>query len=358
MRTQAFYADGKTSRLTKLEIEILPHGISIFNFESLKNNVLLYEDIKQFEDQKTQYIIYIGDSAPFQTITIKDPEAKVLFDRYTAHLNNVNDTHRKIEKIGPIAYVGGLAAVIALLALFYLIIIPAAKTGIVSSIPISYEIELGQNAAKTIIETQNFDSSKTNLLNQFLTELNLKSKYPLHINYLSEKTVNAYALPGGEIFVYQGIIDKMDNYEELVALIGHETGHVTNRHGLKNQINALSSFIVIQLFTGASDEFFQSILTNASNLRLLSYSREAEREADIYGFETMKITHTDPKGMVNLFEKLKGDHDHNQKLLDFISTHPNIDERIANAEQQAQRVNFTFHQNKKLEGIFHQLQSK
>ncbi len=357
MKTQAYYADGKTSKLTNLEIEILPHGISIFDLESSKKKVLLYEDIKQFEDQKTQYIIYIGNSAPYQTITIKDPEARVLFDRYTTHLSNVNDTHRKIERIGPIAYIAGLAAVTALLALFYVVIIPAAKKGIVSSIPISYEIELGQNSAKSIIEIQNFDSSKTILLNQFLAELNIDSDYPLHINYLHEKTVNAYALPGGEIFVYRGIIDKMDGYEELVALIGHETGHVANRHGLKRQIDALSSFIVIQLLTGGSDEFFQSILTNASNLRQLSYSREAEREADIYGFKTMKTTKTNPKGMVNLFEKLKGDHEHNQKLLDFISTHPNIDERIASAEQESQTASFPFHQNKKLEAIFNQLKS-
>lgn len=152
------------------------------------------------------------------------------------------------------------------------------------------------------------------------------SKY--RFTALNDESINAFALPGGYIFITRGMLEKLQTEAQLAAILAHETVHVVAR----DTANVMSNEIGISILLSAatSERMPQGVLTAADLTRQilgLSYSREDERSADLAGLNYMVAAGYDPYGMVETIQMLQNQHQ--IRPVEFFSTHPSARNRIA-----------------------------
>lgn len=161
-----------------------------------------------------------------------------------------------------------------------------------------------------------------------------RPRLPYAFQVLDTSVVNAFAAPGGFIYITRGALALINTESELAVVLGHELGHVAARHTVRR----LSEMILIQVglaVGGALSETFAEISGVAAvgiQLLYLKFSRDDERQADVLGVEYARRAGYNPAGMVNFFSTLQrlGDMSGGASLPGFLSTHPLNSERIKN----------------------------
>lgn len=172
-------------------------------------------------------------------------------------------------------------------------------------------------------------------------ELPGEAEWEFHV--LDSSVINAFALPGGKVFMSRGLMEKMTNEAQLAGVLGHEIGHVTRRHGNARISQAmLIQFGVVGLAVAGSmsdEEWAQFIGIGAAaggQLYLLKYTRDQETEADAYGVRYMTGAGYNPVGQVQVMEILRAAGG-GAGTPEWLSTHPAPDTRIQNLEQMIVR---------------------
>ncbi|NJL87084.1 MAG: M48 family metalloprotease [Leptolyngbyaceae cyanobacterium SM1_1_3] len=165
-----------------------------------------------------------------------------------------------------------------------------------------------------------------------------QSPYPFEFYLLRDlETVNAFALPGGQIFITAALLGRLENEAQLAGVLGHEVGHVVARHGAEHlarqQLGALLVNVVGITVSDSPDQARQAaILAQAVNqLVNLRYGREDELESDRLGFQFMVEAGYTPEGIVELMAILNQASSGGSPP-EFLSTHPNPDNRIERLE--------------------------
>ncbi len=160
------------------------------------------------------------------------------------------------------------------------------------------------------------------------------SDYPFDFHLLRDpQTVNAFALPGGQIFITAAMLKRLNSEAQLAAVLGHEVGHVVARHGAEHLAKQqLGAALVNAVGIAASDRPESgrqaAILAQAINQMVnLKYGREDELESDRLGFRFMTEAGYDPRGIVELMEILNSVGGGSRQP-EFTSTHPNPANRI------------------------------
>jgi beta-barrel assembly-enhancing protease len=184
-------------------------------------------------------------------------------------------------------------------------------------------------------------------VNQYINDLGhylitpLETKnFPFHFYVIKDNTLNAFAAPGGHIFVFSGLIEAMDTLDELAAVVCHEIGHISARH-LAQRIEqsktiglATLAGILAGMFLGG--DVAGAVMTGsiaAGMQAQLHYSREDERQADQLSYKYMVPTGFDPGGMIQALNKIqKGSWLGTGKIPAYLLTHPTGPERMANLE--------------------------
>jgi beta-barrel assembly-enhancing protease len=202
--------------------------------------------------------------------------------------------------------IGGSLCV-SIILLFYFFGIPTIAENIAEKFPIEYEKQIGEQLFDVLTREYVKDSSKTALVNEFFQELGYPSKYDAEITVVDYSMVNAFAVPGGNIVVFSGILDKMQNSNELAALLAHELSHIELKHSTKSIFRSLANYMFISLIFYDVNAIASILLENVDMLTNLHYSRTLEQEADEHGLAMMLDRKIDPKGMIQLFETLKQD---------------------------------------------------
>ncbi len=161
-----------------------------------------------------------------------------------------------------------------------------------------------------------------------------------HLEYnfavLDSPVVNAFAVPGGYVYVTRGILALMKSEAELAVVLGHELGHVNARHSIKRMSE--QTLFGLGLAVGASLNKTVSDLAGIAGvgmqLLFLKYSRDDERQADQLGVEYSRRGGYNPEGMIGFFESLEkmGDLSGRHSIPGFLSTHPLTSERIQNTK--------------------------
>ena len=127
--------------------------------------------------------------------------------------------------------------------------------------------------------------------------------------------INAFALPGGYVYVTRGILPYLESEAELAAVVGHELGHVTARHGVRQQSAAMATGLGVSVLGAAIPGLGGSVAQNVADVIstavLSSYGRDQELEADRLGAQYLARTGYDPQAMIRVVEVLK-----NQELFD------------------------------------------
>ncbi len=165
---------------------------------------------------------------------------------------------------------------------------------------------------------------------------------PWSFTVLDDPTVNAFALPGGPVFVTRGILTHLNSEAELASVLGHEIGHITARHSVQQ----ISKAQVAQLGLGVGMIFsedlrrFGPVAGAGLQLMFLKFGRDAEKEADKLGFKYMVNQGYDPRQMAEVFKTL--DRSSAQagagRLPAWLSTHPDPGDRAKKAAERAAGV--------------------
>ena len=167
-------------------------------------------------------------------------------------------------------------------------------------------------------------------------------KYPFQFKIVNDTAINAFALPGGFVYVNRGAIEAADNESQIAGVIAHEIGHVVLRHGT-HQISrayvAQAPLAILGGVLGAGS--VGSILGQLGigfglNSLFLKYSRDAESQADLMGTQILHDSGYDPRGMVDFFEKLQAQS--KEKTSQFFSDHPVPENRISNVQKEIEKL--------------------
>ena len=226
-------------------------------------------------------------------------------------------------------------------------------------IGVEQEIKIGDKLKdltlkETLAFENNVDTTGSVLLQQFANQLRLSSKYPIRLTLVNSNIVNAYALPGGNIVVYKGILQKIKTPEQLAALLAHESTHVNERHSLHSLLHSTANGILVSIVFGDASGISGAIAGHAETLNGLRYSRSLEAEADEKGMELMLANKVDVTGMRQLMQMLQKE-DKLPGSLAFLSTHPLTKERVAAAEKYLSKHLETFKSREDLEETFRKL---
>jgi len=153
-------------------------------------------------------------------------------------------------------------------------------------------------------------------------------KWELHV-IDDLKTVNAFATPGGYIYVYSGILTEADNEAELAGVLSHESGHVVARHSARQMVDEYGLDAIVALAIGQNPGLLTAVASGiAAKGAMLANSRADETEADEYGARYSSMAGYDPHGLVTFFQKLLAKQGSESKVLTFLSDHPATADRI------------------------------
>jgi beta-barrel assembly-enhancing protease len=167
-------------------------------------------------------------------------------------------------------------------------------------------------------------------------------KYPFQFKIVNDKAINAFALPGGFVYVNRGAIEAADNEAQIAGVIAHEIGHVVLRHGTHQASTAYVAQAPLAVLGGVlGSNSVGSVLGQlgvsfATSSLLLKYSRDAESQADLMGTQILHDSGYDPKAMVEFFEKIQAES--KGRSVQFFSDHPNPGNRISNVQHEIERL--------------------
>ncbi len=203
------------------------------------------------------------------------------------------------------------------------------------------EIALGREAAAEIEKTLTLleDEAANDYvsdLGQTLARLSERPGLTYRFRVVDAAEINAFALPGGFIYVNRGLIEAADNESELAGVLAHEIGHVVARHGAEQarraQLAGLGLSVLDRLLgrgTGAQIGALAAQMVTAGTF--MRFSRDAEREADRLGAGNVRQSGHDPRGMVSFFERLDATREDQPNAVErFFASHPEPTERAAN----------------------------
>ena len=207
------------------------------------------------------------------------------------------------------------------------------------------DVQLGKEQA-ALVEKQYVvvnDPDVTNYLNNLGQKL-AKSKYagdfPFTFKLVSDESINAFALPGGPMFVHTGLIKAADNEGQLVGVLAHEMSHVALRHGT-HQATTANALQLVPALAGAMagggmlGQLAQMGLGLGENSLVLKFSRTAESQADYNGGLMMSSVGYSPMDMAHFFEKLEAKSGQQGFVSRMTSDHPSPGNRVKASEDLA-----------------------
>ena len=172
-----------------------------------------------------------------------------------------------------------------------------------------------------------------------MARLSHRPGLPYEFKILDTPVVNAFAVPGGYVYLTRGILANLNSEAELAGVVGHEIGHITARHSAQQYSNAKLAQITLGSAMILSETFrgFAGLAQMGVGMLFLSFSRDNEREADDLGVEYSSKAGYDATQMALFFETLDRMHPSSDRsgLPEWFSTHPNPDDRVGAVQRKA-----------------------
>jgi predicted Zn-dependent protease len=345
------YFDGKSARPQLVRVLLFSEQVHVYEAETdhllqsypLANCQLAANSSKPqvyLTQEKTSYIVLDTNDA------ITTLLADALKARQQSWFDRLIKTHLLLL----------LGILTALVIGIYLLLTEAAPRIALAFVSVRQEEKMGQAFLGSVVSTEEIDSNASRLAQDFANHLRLSKTYTIKVYVVRKKEVNAFALPGGIVVINSGIINKMNSYEELAALLGHEVTHINDRHSLRSLLRQLSFTAFISLISGDAG-ISGAVISNAAFLQSLSYSRSLEASADHKGMEILVNNGINPAGMTKLMERLQAE-GHGIPV-GFLSSHPLTTTRIADANafiKQHNGITYTPHPD--LESLWTQLKAR
>jgi len=186
------------------------------------------------------------------------------------------------------------------------------------------------------------DAYLTKLGRKLVATMPTKVQYPWEFHCVNSKEINAFALPGGYVFVNRGAIEVSDDEAQLAAVMAHELSHVVLRHGTaqasKAQLLQGAAGIFGGIFGGSAGGALltEGVALGAGGM-LLHYSRSDETQADVLGTQALYDSGYDPRAMAQFFEKLESE-TKGKNPPQFLSDHPNPGNRVERVDEEVDKL--------------------
>lgn len=323
---QAIFFDGTSSRRRGVTV-VLADALEIHDNDN--DGVLArwaYADVRRADSPAGTLRLSSLTAPALARLEIRDA---ALATDLTSRCEKLDDHHlgrRGVTKI--VAWSLAATASIVLIVLFG---VPLAADRLAPLVPEPLERRIGDVAEKQVKLV--FDGKVcsnpagqrafTKLVNALREQAGLDPSVQSAV--LSSSIPNAFALPGGKVFVFDGLLAKAENPDELAGVLAHELGHLKHRDNMRGLIyNGGTSFLIGLLFgdiTGSSALIFAS-----RTLVTASHSREQENDADTFAIEVMQKLGRSPKPMGELLVRVTGKE--GGKAISVISTHPLSEDRL------------------------------
>jgi predicted Zn-dependent protease len=346
------YQDGKTAKQYECSVSCDSQNLNIYVRDPEIGLVMWkLEGISSCHMQSGRLRATYGQF-PHQTLECSGQTAKQIYDTWSGR--------SVVKKAEGFLVTRTYTAVITLCAVFvtgtlllYFFFLPWVGEKAAALIPEDVEMQLGKSVSEQFMAGETSGDKADSLINAFSNKIDFNTGYTLNVYVLKSPEINAFAVPGGNIFVYTGILQKMETYEELAALLGHEGSHVKKRHSLKSICRSAASGFFIAAMFGDISGISAGIISQADEFRQLQYSRELETEADLEGLSVMHRNNIDGQGMVRLLQLLEKEAVRMPRLMKYVSTHPETEERIESVRTNLDESHFR--SNEELKRIFEAL---
>ena len=194
----------------------------------------------------------------------------------------------------------------------------------VSRIPVEWEQKLGESAYREFLSHQEVMKEGPAVaalveMTQRMTAQIPDSPYKFEVTVVKSDMVNAFALPGGYVVVFTGLMKKAESGEEVAGVLSHELNHVLQRHGLERIVKSLGLMTVAAIVFGNQQGLVGMMKQLGVELFTLKFGREQETEADLTGLQLLQRAKINPSGMITFFERLS---EKDQGRMEWLSTHP------------------------------------
>jgi predicted Zn-dependent protease len=220
-----------------------------------------------------------------------------------------------------------------LILIFYILLLPSIASFAAFHVPVSWEEQYGNSLAESIAKSARVcnDPNKKHDLEKILSTLtdNIPNNYyTFHLIVLDKSAINAFAVPGGNIFVFSGLLEQTESPDELAGVFAHEIQHVVQHHSMREILRRSSTGLLLSALTFNSSGILSYGMEGANIIGSLQFSREFEEEADSKGMDLLLKSQVNPEGMIQFFEKLKESEKNSTLPPVYLSTHPATESRI------------------------------
>ncbi len=301
------YTDGRTARRHRVRATVDADGLRIESGDGAVAEVWPFADLRLVDE------VYAG--RPFR-LKRDTGDARLTFadcgflDRLRPHASHLGrkDLRGANTKVRAAGWIG---ATVAVLAGFWFLL-PLAAGPIASQVPLSWEEGLGrtvQRQALALIASDSrvcTESAGQRAIERLVQRLSAakRSRYRFRVTVVDDKTVNAFAAPGGYIVVFRGLIDHSAGADGLAGVMAHEMGHVVERHGMEGLVKALGLSFVMGALIGDTSAIAGIATDMAQSLVTSKFSRDAEREADRIAVEMLNRTGISARGFQAFFQTM------------------------------------------------------
>jgi Zn-dependent protease with chaperone function len=220
--------------------------------------------------------------------------------------------------------------------------IRAAGRASVRALPSSIDATLGEQAlaSMTLEGPVLVDTPAVRAVRTIVDRLAAHAEpgFVFQVRVVDAKIVNAFALPGGSIVVYTGLLAAAEGPEQVAGVLAHEMAHVTRRHGIQRVAQSIGVIAALQLLLGDVSGLAGLAVHVLREGTINSYSREQEHEADQVGVQTMSRARLDPRALAGFLAVLQRQEKTGAGVPSWLSTHPDLTGRIAAIEAESARL--------------------
>jgi Zn-dependent protease with chaperone function len=183
-----------------------------------------------------------------------------------------------------------------------------------------------------------------NRLGRKLAEFAPGTKYPYEFHCVNSKQVNSFALPGGQVYIYRGVIEEADDEAQLAGVMAHEISHVALRHGTNQATRQEMSSGLFGILGGVVGGGSVSAITSQlggggiAGSVLVKYTRNSETQADILGTQILYDSGYDPRAMAQFFENAQNDTKKKSRVAALFADHPIPERRIERVDEEIDKM--------------------
>jgi Zn-dependent protease with chaperone function len=333
-----FY-DGTTSARHSVRVELAPAMLQIRAADGRLLAGWAYNEIEKLS--APDHVLRIGllGSPILARLEIRDPALATAIDDLSLTIDRSGASERRMQR--KVVFWSIAASIsLVLVAVFG---VPEIATRLAPLVPYRIETLLGDAVDAQIramldsrklgndFECGNSDGAKAGkaAFDHMLTRLEQAAALPVPLNakVVRRSEANAIALPGGRIYIFEGLINKAESADEVAGVLAHEIGHVARRDGMRSVMQAAGlSFLFGMLlgdFVGGG-----AVVVAARTVLQLSYSRDVEAAADGYSVGLMQRVNANPHGLATILKRIAGS-GNTEGWVKILLDHPETRDRVA-----------------------------